>query len=69
MDCAFCQHLESERDRLERAHAERIGMMRACSEDPDSDVYRKLGAAEHDARAESRIATAQLGSHKRSKKH
>ena len=64
MSCARCQHLESELDRLERAHAEKAGILRSNGGSLSADEYNRIRVAESDARLELDIAQGELNQHR-----
>jgi hypothetical protein len=66
MTCTLCQHLESELDRPQRAHAEKYGALRANVGKVHLDEYRRLQSNESDARLEMDILSVDLRQHKRS---
>jgi hypothetical protein len=63
-DCDLCRELESELARLERIHAEKLGALRASRETARADEYRRLRAAESEARIDVDLAKRRLAIHK-----
>ena len=65
MDCIVCRRLEAEVIRLERLHAEKLGIMRA-SFSVHGEIYSRLRIAESDARLDLDLARLELIQHQRS---
>jgi|HubBroStandDraft_1064217.scaffolds.fasta_scaffold1219088_1 hypothetical protein len=65
MDCARCEHLESELGRLGRTHAEKAGTLLESGDGVRGGKHRSLRIAESDSRLNLEIARAELNQHKR----
>jgi hypothetical protein len=63
--CSHCQRLESEKELLERIHAEALGGLQANSETASTEDYNALRIAESNARLDLEIAVLELKRHKR----
>jgi hypothetical protein len=65
MHCERCQYLESELNRLERAHAETLGELRARAGSVLTDEHNRLRNAESETRLDVASALGELNAHKR----
>jgi hypothetical protein len=65
-DCAICQRLETELERMERDHAEKLAALSEyISSHPE---YRRLRIAEEEARQVLETLQGQIHEHKRTHK-
>jgi hypothetical protein len=65
MECPECKRLTAEFERLERASATAIGMLRASAHTARANEYSRLRIAADEARVDSEVARLELEQHKR----
>jgi hypothetical protein len=65
MECAVCRHLETDLDRLERIHAEKLRIAEEKRRVVRRDEYSRLKDSESDARLALEITRGELKRHKR----
>lgn len=65
MDCAECDRLLAEYERLEQAYATAVNVLNSSAETANVSEYMRLRAAADEARLDSEVARLQLEQHKR----
>lgn len=63
MDCAECQRLTIERERLQRAYETAHAALNAIETSTDSDEYTRLRAAVQEAKLDLDVASIQFSQH------